>query len=954
MASLRLSVSPGHLQTLFREGAVGVLTDGELLERFAASRGEAAEAAFAVLVERHAAMVLATCRQVLGDSHDAEDAAQAAFLVLARKARSIRDARAVGGWLHAVAVRIASKAKVAAARRRKHEGRGAEMMARRADAPDPPERWGELHEEMDRLPDRLRLPIVLCYLEGLTHAEAAHQLGWPVGTVESRLARGRERLKERLTARGATAMVPVLGPSSIPEIVPAAAPAAWIGTTARAAARFAAGDAAAPVASAGVTSMARGMIRSMGWHHARLAIGFVLATAIVATGALTAFRAGSRPSPAFAQQGGRRQVTPAPEKPAAPPTPAPTTLKLGGRVLDPDGRPLSGAKLWLAFQGNDWTWSTRVPQVRAETGPGGRFALSVSDDDAEVKRALRMTSGWPGGFGAIQLVATADGFGPTWIDLVGAKGEVELRLIRDDVPIEGRLINLEGRPLPGIEVRTLRVEDSVNPQHLYGAPSGYFHSATTDRDGRFRLTGIGCDRRAVLGIAGPGIQRDGLQVETGSFPKDRPPQYKGYPVHGPEFEHPCKPGKPITGVVRNRDTRAPLGGIAVRNLIGTDAHTTTDPEGRYRLDGLPKLSEFRLIAGARGSDQPYITTERSVPDSPGFEPLTVDIAMVRGVVVTGRLIDRANGRPVQAWVAYTALRDNPHWARLPGWIPTLGNGNRPRPGWHVPSMADGSYRIVVPPGRGFLVAHIQYQSDRYLPAGIPSKRHPGAPADALDVHYDTVPFELFPSNFPAVCPVDIAPGTESATYDLTFDSGIVRTGTVRDPEGRPISGASMIGESYQFGSLFTFKPLDGPGFAVSGLSPSPLLPRTLIFRHADRRLGQTVHVDGRETGPIEVRLEPTASVAGRLLDKAGRPLDGIELHIFREVREPTRGAHGDFSPTIKATTDSEGRFRIDGIVPGAVQKVRVVGLKGQAEVFILEDWTPKPGEVKDLGEIRPQ
>jgi hypothetical protein len=404
-------------------------------------------------------------------------------------------------------------------------------------------------------------------------------------------------------------------------------------------------------------------------------------------------------------------------------------------------------------------------------------------------------------------------------------------------------------------------------------------------------------------------------------------------------------------VVRDLDTGVPLAGIAVGNLLGVDAHATTDPHGRYVLEGLPKLAEYRLSASARGSDQPYITTERSVSDGPGYEPVTADIAMVRGTVVTGRLIDRANGRPVQAWVAYTAMKDNPYWTRLPGWIPTLGNRNHPSPGRHVPSMADGSFRIVIPPGRGFLVAHIQYQSDRYIPAGIPSKQHPGAPADALDMLYDTVPFELFPSNFPAVRPIEIAPGSETATYDLTFDSGIVRTGIVMDPEGKPLDGATMIGESYSFPNLFVFKPLDGARFTAYGLSPSPLLPRTLIFRHAGRHLGKTVPVDVKATGPMEVRLEPTASAKGRLLDGSGQPRDGVELRVMRLIKEPTRGAHLDFSPPIAATTDQDGRFQIDGIVPGTPQKVRAVVPKSGAEVFILESWTPRPGEVKDLGDV---
>src|SRR6185312_6055863 len=129
---------------------------------------------------------------------------------------------------------------------------------------------------------------------------------------------------------------------------------------------------------------------------------------------------------------------------------------------------------------------------------------------------------------------------------------------------EGRLITLEGRPLGGIEVRTLRVQDSSNPVEIFGAPSGFFQAATSDADGRFRISGIGRDRRALLGVAGPGIQRDYLHVVTGSFPKDRPPPYKTTPVYAAMFEHPCKPGKSMVGVVRDRDTGAPLPGISVR------------------------------------------------------------------------------------------------------------------------------------------------------------------------------------------------------------------------------------------------------------------------------------------------------------------------------------------------------------------------------------------------------
>ncbi len=157
-------------------------------------RDETAEAAFAALVDRHGAMVLRVCRQVLGDEHEAQDASQATFLVLARRAGSIGRRESVASWLHGVALRVAARARLAASRRRARERRGGERMAARRvveieiGADESQERWAKLHDELGRLPDSFREPLVLCYLEGLTQEQAAAQLRCPLGTVQSRLA----------------------------------------------------------------------------------------------------------------------------------------------------------------------------------------------------------------------------------------------------------------------------------------------------------------------------------------------------------------------------------------------------------------------------------------------------------------------------------------------------------------------------------------------------------------------------------------------------------------------------------------------------------------------------------------------------------------------------------------------------------------------------------------------
>ena len=194
------------IEALFDAGVAGDLTDGQLLRRFGDRDlgPESAERAFAALVERHGPMVLRACRAVAGDEHDAQDAFQATFLVLVRRAGTLWVRDSIGPWLLAVARRVASRARDDSARRRTRERRAArdafaESPASDASADD---LGAAVHEEVDRLPAGFRAAVVLCALEGLTCEQAARRLGWPSGTVRSRLARGKARLRDRLARRG--------------------------------------------------------------------------------------------------------------------------------------------------------------------------------------------------------------------------------------------------------------------------------------------------------------------------------------------------------------------------------------------------------------------------------------------------------------------------------------------------------------------------------------------------------------------------------------------------------------------------------------------------------------------------------------------------------------------------------------------------------------------------------
>jgi RNA polymerase sigma factor (sigma-70 family) len=248
-------------------------TDGELLSCYLALRDDAA---FAALVRRHGPMVFGVCRRFLRSEADAEDAFQATFLVLARKAGSIRPRERTANWLYGVACLTARKARAAAIKRRRKEREAAEMR-RPHIGEGVDDLLPLLDQELHWLPEKYRLPIVLCELEGRTHQEAARQLGWPVGTVSGRLSRGRALLAQRMQRRGVAPQ----------DLAPAAVPLALTAAAVKAATAFAAGSAAA--VSAKVIALAEGTVKSMLLTKLQATMAVLLLVALAAAGAAVAY-----------------------------------------------------------------------------------------------------------------------------------------------------------------------------------------------------------------------------------------------------------------------------------------------------------------------------------------------------------------------------------------------------------------------------------------------------------------------------------------------------------------------------------------------------------------------------------------------------------------------------------------------------------------------------------------
>lgn len=449
-----------RLQRLFHGGTAAGLSDGQLLERFLDLRDPgAAEGAFAALVDRHGPMVLSVCRRVLQDPHDAEDASQAVFLVLARRAGSIRRADSLASWLFGVACRVSARAKADAARRRTLERRGAEMLARRVDDGRPPESWPELYEELERLPEKLRAPLVLCYLEGLSHEQAAGQLRWTVRTIRSRLARGRERLRGRLARRGVTLSGALLAPAS------GRMAAAWVEQTVRAAVRIAAGESTAAVASGQVTLWTEGVLRHMLITKACTVMASLLMIAGAGatawwTASMAAGGAGQGPGTTPPAAVGREAISPYELRAAAAADPADASpslvailgdsrLKMMGYVgrmaYTPDGRSLvSSGNNEVAFWDPQTGELRRVLRGHSDRVVGlaisrdGRTLVSSSSDhlvkvwdvaEGKERLALKGDANYSSAVAISddgRLVASADGEVRTW-DISGGRQRVHMR-----------------------------------------------------------------------------------------------------------------------------------------------------------------------------------------------------------------------------------------------------------------------------------------------------------------------------------------------------------------------------------------------------------------------------------------------------------------------------------------------------------------------------------------------
>jgi 5-hydroxyisourate hydrolase-like protein (transthyretin family) len=393
------------------------------------------------------------------------------------------------------------------------------------------------------------------------------------------------------------------------------------------------------------------------------------------------------------------------------------------------------------------------------------------------------------------------------------------------------------------------------------------------------------------------------------------------------FDLVVPPTKPIVGRVFDKASGKPLAGVTVhsRQISGRKGlhenliRVTTDKEGRYRIGGLPKGQGNQIATYTK--DLPYLPGVEWVPDTPGLAPVTVDFALHRGVRVTGRITDKATGKPVASGIEYFSLADNPHVKDV-----RLEDTN-----WSA-TNDDGSFSTVALPGPGIITVRSNY--DRYR-KGIGADRIKGNRVGGGFETLRTRPFLLHPVNYDVLMPIDPKPGADSITCDVELDPGRTVKGIVVGPDGKPLAGARVAGERPMHS--FAGEPLTGAEFTLIYLGEDE--PRLVQVMHEGKALAGSLVVRGNDKGPIRVRLEKWGSVTGRLVRPDGEPMTNVII---------------DIGNLLRVRPSKDGKFRVDGLAHNLNYNVSVIKEPGYGLEISgknIKDITIKPGETKVLGDI---
>jgi protocatechuate 3,4-dioxygenase beta subunit len=575
-----------------------------------------------------------------------------------------------------------------------------------------------------------------------------------------------------------------------------------------------------------------------------------------------------------------------------------------------------------------------------------------------------------------------------------------IKLVADDVPIEGRVVGTEGQPVVGALVEVTGISEGEKgsletwlefankPGADYWSANAHLHgllggsrirasreyaalSTKTDEQGRFVLRGLGHERIATIFVSAPGVEtamfracsRKGEIVKLpGSARNPDTWQATFYPH---QFTHVVGPSQTVEGRVTDKKTGQPLAGLLIKaeqiatnpvggSLEASYARTVTDADGRYRLTGLPLGDNTIMVLPAEKSR--HLIAGFYAQTKASDQPLTCDVELTQGILVRGRVSDSRTGKPLSGTVQYFAFNNNPHLREARGFAVVDHN-------MYYRTDDDGKYEIPVLPGNGILTFNVD--DHEHYARGAGSEVLTGPKTVTNGTFFHTAPYHVTAGNFHLLKGLDLAADAEDLDLDLSLASGVTFTARLRTSDGQPLADYYIYGEQ-SYGGWHNKR--SGETIEVKGYLPEE--GRRVMIYHPERNLVGLTDVTGPAPQNLDIELRPGGAIRGRVVDEGGQPLEDLQLYAKvldfytgkREQSPESLKDRGEFLAIIDGLplrTGKDGRFEISGLMPGLKYTGGVTGtdtMNGRRYIaergLIFNDVTIDPGQTKDLGDLQ--
>ncbi len=638
----------------------------------------------------------------------------------------------------------------------------------------------------------------------------------------------------------------------------------------------------------------------------------------------------------------------------APDDPRFQRMSVTGRVVDVAGKPIANAEVFVGLQRSsaDFSGQRSVAPVKATSTIDGVFTISyVPNELFEGSEGISLRA-WTQLRNQLFVAAFANGFASAWRTITDSdKGESLTLQLSASQTLVGRLLTIEGHPVPRATIRLQSLASATNGQIeswlsaiRSGAEIGYASidhkleaflpgfvnrslEFATDESGRFEIPDIGKDQVATLAVTAPGIARQVIRMiarelepmSTNSVEN----HLESLTLYGQQADAiVVAPSQPITGIVRDAITREPLPGVSVESVSVAGSNTIgnrselirvhTDEHGHYRLEGLPK-GKGNVLLAVPNDDQPYFMREVATPVEDGMQPVKLDIELTRGVWLDGKVVDRDTQAPVTAKVMYFPFLDNKAANAAQGFN-TIGSGFVDGSFSYQErylTKSDGSFRIVVLPGRAIVGAETYAGTIESYQKGVGSQDISGMKADGSFATYRN-PFAAS-NKFPNVMTeIDVPENGNAPPILLEAVAGMPVQIRVVDSDGKPVTGFNVSGKSFSSQWDQNFESAE---FEVTGLGPQD--SRTLLIVHEKLEIGRAFRITPAldRTQVVDIELAPLATVRGRILDENFSPIAHARLSALTQPLE-------DYNPRLDGiATDSDGTFHFKHIPAGSAYRI---------------------------------